>query len=276
MILEETMIRLDHGPRENNLRPAIDPLFRSAARVFGPRVIGVILSGSSADGVAGLMAVRGSSGVAVVQDPRDAGMPALPAKAESLAGADHVVTSAALPSLLMRLVLEAVPEESVRRLETAAVATTAPEPAAAGNGNGKGSGTAAGHIPALADFAAQTHNQREGKISTFTCPECGGTLWQVSEDGRLRFRCHTGHAYEAEKLLEEQKRHLEAALWTAVRTFRERGLLARQLANRNAPRDGPIPRSRYDDDAAISERYCNVIQRYLLGVDPSRNPDDPP
>ena len=62
-------------------------------------------------------------------------------------------------------------------------------------------------------------------------PECGGCLWQVEEQGPLRFRCHVGHAYYSEALLGEQAEALEAALWTATRTFRERCVLARQSAS---------------------------------------------
>ena len=107
MHLEKDRIRLDQGPRESFVRPAIDPLFRSAARVFGPRVIGVILSGGSADGVAGLLAIRAAGGIAIVQDPQDARMATLPEKAQTIAGRRTTAVSAAgLAGLLVRLVTE--------------------------------------------------------------------------------------------------------------------------------------------------------------------------
>src|SRR5262249_26087296 len=97
---------LDRGPRENGHRPAIDPLFRTAARAYGPPVIGVILSGGMADGVAGLMAIRAAGGLAVVQHPDDAVVPTLPQNAVAVAGADHVVPISDMGALLAELIHE--------------------------------------------------------------------------------------------------------------------------------------------------------------------------
>src|SRR5205085_8246445 len=87
---------LTREARENHARPAVDPLFRSAARHYGPRVIGVVLTGSLYDGAAGLLAVRGAGGLAVVQDPRDAAVAAMPLNATQIAGADRVAKTAGL------------------------------------------------------------------------------------------------------------------------------------------------------------------------------------
>src|SRR5205085_949038 len=133
----------------------IDPLFRAAARGYGARVIGVILSGGLTDGVAGLLAVRAADGVSVVQDPRDAKVAALPQSASEMAGADYIVPAAELAALLTNLVSG---------------------PAAA-----RGGATMADpmeRMPAIAehDFTEQVNGQRRGQVSTFTCPECGGNL----------------------------------------------------------------------------------------------------
>src|SRR6516162_2547356 len=111
LLVEPGIMRLSHGPRENMHRPAIDPLFRSAARVYGERVIGVILSGSLQDGLAGLLAIRGAGGIAVVQHPDDAAMPIMPQSACDVVGADHVVSAAALGPLLAALVAKPVASE---------------------------------------------------------------------------------------------------------------------------------------------------------------------
>jgi two-component system chemotaxis response regulator CheB len=99
----------------------------------------------------------------------------------------------------------------------------------------------------------------------FTCPECGGSLWQVDEKEVVRFRCHVGHAYHGEALLAEQEEILEAALWTAIRTFKDRAVLSRQLANQERERGNQEAASRFDDQAEVAERYGASIQKYLLG-----------
>ena len=75
LLLERGQVRLAHGPREQGHRPAIDPLFRSAAHVYGDRVVGVILSGTLDDGTAGLMEIEAHGAVALVQQPEDASYP---------------------------------------------------------------------------------------------------------------------------------------------------------------------------------------------------------
>lgn len=100
MTLEPGAVRVGRGPRDHRFRPAIDPLSRSAARAYGPRVIGVLLSGALPDGVAGLLAVRAAGGLRVIQDPEDALLPALPRDAHPVAGADHVVPARGMAALL--------------------------------------------------------------------------------------------------------------------------------------------------------------------------------
>jgi two-component system chemotaxis response regulator CheB len=241
LLMTEGVIRLSRGPRENRFRPAIDPLFRSAARVYGSRVLAVLLSGALSDGVAGLMAVRAAGGIAVVQDPADAILPVLPQNARDLAGADHVVTARKLPALLVDLIQQdsstggALMNDPVDKIAE----------------------------KVAEDFAAQTQNGRKGNVSVFTCPECGGCLWQLDEEKLLRFRCHVGHAYAADVLLAEQSAVLEAALWTAVRTFKEKGVLSRQLANREREAGNTQAADRHEEDAHLADHYGGVIHNYL-------------
>ena len=128
------------------------------------------------------------------------------------------------------------------------------------------------------DFDAQEAGSRRGKLSVFTCPECGGALWQVDEPKLIRFRCHVGHAYNGEALLAEQSEALEAALWTAVRTFKEKGVLARQLAQRERGLDDAGNAARFEEQAEQAERYGDLIQRFILDTAPPPNtgPDAPP
>src|SRR5205823_6666364 len=119
-----------------------------------------------------------------------------------------------------------------------------------------------------ADMAAQLADGRVGQLSTYTCPECGGSLWQADDNNLTRFRCHTGHVYYGENLLEEQSEALEAALWTAVRIFKEKTVLARQLATLSRERGEGDVAVRFDEDAQLAERYAVLIQEHVLGAGP--------
>lgn len=110
----------------------------------------------------------------------------------------------------------------------------------------------------------QEIGKRRGDVSFFTCPECGGAMWQADEEALVRFRCHVGHAYLGEALLQEQSEALEAALWTAVRTFKERGVLAQQLARRERAAGGSEAASRFEEEARLAERYAELIQHHVL------------
>ena len=247
LLLPNQRMQLWRGPRENYHRPAIDPLFRSAARHYGRRVIGVVLTGGLDDGTAGLLAVRGSGGIAVVQDPKDAVAASMPQHASQIAGADHVVPAAELAALLAKLIQQPV--------------------APAG---GSAMSDAFDRMPDIvnADMDKQMNNQLVGHVSLFSCPECGGALWQVDESQLIGFRCHVGHIYQAETLLAEQDNALEGALWTAMRIFKERMLLSRQLAARERQRGNADSASRYDDQASVAERYVEVLQRLVSGTLP--------
>jgi two-component system chemotaxis response regulator CheB len=243
LLLEPGRMRLTRGPRENRHRPAIDPLFRSAARVYGPRVIAVVLSGSLHDGVAGLLAVRSAGGIAIIQDPHDARVASMPQNARAVAGADYVVPAAGLARLLADLVRRPVRgKEEIKMTDPVE------------------------KLPQImaGDFQTQQHNQRLGGVSVFTCPECGGSLWQVDDRNVIRFRCHVGHIYNGEVLLTEHGEALEAALWTAVRIFRDRGVLARQLAERERRHGHSEAARRFDEQAEEAERNGILIQEHFL------------
>jgi two-component system chemotaxis response regulator CheB len=206
MLLEGDRLHLTHGPKENHARPAIDPLFRSAAASMGPGVIGVILTGQMDDGTAGLAAIKDCGGVAVVQDPASAAEPAMPRSALKHVAVDHCVPLADLPALLTRLVSRPepvarppVPEHVIREVAI-----------------NRGEAT----VEDLKDL---------GLPSTLTCPDCGGGLWEMKEARPLRYRCHTGHAFSALSLAQAQKESSEHALWSGVRALREREMLLRRM-----------------------------------------------
>jgi two-component system chemotaxis response regulator CheB len=243
------LLRLTRGPRENRNRPAVDPLFRSAALAFGPRVIGVVLSGALDDGTAGLWAVRDRGGLAVVQDPADALVPSMPRSALNEVGADHVVPADALGPLLDRLAREPAPERDGEAAPSEAVTVLEREVAMA-----------------AVDEVVHQREERYAAPSRFACPDCGGVLWHVSPEGPLRFRCETGHAYSPATLEEGQNESVEEALWAALRALEDRIALAR-LRGRHAERLGLADfAQRFVVQEEASEQHAAAI-RALLRLD---------
>jgi two-component system, chemotaxis family, protein-glutamate methylesterase/glutaminase len=221
LMVADGRLRLTRGPKENFARPAIDPLFRSAALAFGPNVVGVILTGMLDDGTAGLQAVKAGGGIAIVQDPDDADEPSMPASALRGVAVDHCVPLADLPALLARL-LARKPEPRTF------VMTDSMRNAAHEQGLSLGTGDHFEHL------------RKIGKPSPLTCPECHGGLWQIDGGSPQRYRCHTGHAYTALTLELAVAQATDDALWNALRALHERATVLGQLADacRDARRDG--------------------------------------
>jgi two-component system chemotaxis response regulator CheB len=169
----------------------------------------------------------------------------MPLNASRIAGADHVVSAPDLAPLLIELVREPESVSPQRRVTPMDPIEKMPE-------------------VVDQDMDRQARNERRGRVSTYTCPECGGSLWQVDEAGLIRFRCHVGHAYGGEALLAEQTEALEAALWTAVRTFREKSVLARQLAHRERASGDPAVADRFEEQSGQAARFGELIQSLLL------------
>jgi len=208
LLVEPGVVRATKGPHENRFRPAIDPLFRSAAQVYGPSTVGVILSGNLDDGTAGLWAIKQLGGVAVVQDPADAPFPSMPQSAIDHVQADYVVPLAAIPTVLSNVVEAPMSERTSRpasrTLDVEVRIAREDDPIAAG-------------VTTI------------GEPSTFTCPECHGVLLQLKEAGRVRFRCHTGHAYSIESLLAAMDEGIAAGYWNVIRALQEAALLLQHL-----------------------------------------------
>lgn len=240
---DELRIRLVRGPRENRNRPAIDPLFRSAALAVGARTIGVVLSGALDDGTAGLWSIRDAGGITVVQDPADALVASMPRSALEEAGADHVAPARELGALLGRL---------------------ARQPSASRGENPDDVDVLANEV-ALAAIDEDVHRspERDGVPSRFACPDCGGVLWDVSEGGPLRFRCETGHAYSPASLDEQQMQTIEEALWAALRAVEDRQALARTRAERATARGMDAFAARFTVQAEAAEQHGAVL-RHLL------------
>jgi two-component system chemotaxis response regulator CheB len=218
LLIEPGIVRITKGPRENRFRPAIDPLFRSAAQVYGPRAIGVILTGSLDDGTDGLWAIKQLGGCAVVQDPTEALFPSMPQHALDHVDVDYVLPIAEIAPLLVKLTSAAAP--AAERAEVPELLHVEVK-------------IAMEHNPIEAGL------ERIGTPSKFACPECHGVLLELKEGTRTKFRCHTGHAYSVASLLAAIGEGIEDSLWNAVRALEEGQLLMTRMAEHlKASHDG--------------------------------------
>ncbi len=250
LLLHDSQVRVVRGPRENGYRPAIDPLFRTAAFAYGPRVIGVVLSGALDDGTAGLLSIRGQGGVAVVQDPSDALVDAMPRSALKNVDVDHVASAAELGALLPELVRETV--EDVR-----------PPPPLL-------------ERESALDLSGSTEGVlKVGSPSSLACPGCGGVLNEVRDGDLVRFRCQVGHAYAPESLYLEQRAHLEGALWAALRALEEQAALSRRMATRARELGHNRSSVRYGERAVAAEAQARTVREALgLGSTAKVDPAD--
>jgi two-component system, chemotaxis family, protein-glutamate methylesterase/glutaminase len=223
LTIEDGELRVLHGPRENRHRPAIDPLLRSAARVFGRRALGVVLSGLQDDGSAGLYAIKQRGGITVVQDPEDADWKDMPSHA-----IEYVEPHYVLPAVDISQVLVRFTEEQGNGVPMAKKTSSSRE-LVRRNGQHKSlSASSTSQPDANRDVAY--FDEGEGVPSVFACPECHGVLWELRDDKMLRFRCRVGHSYGTESLNDELSSASETALWAAVRALEEKAALSRRVA----------------------------------------------
>lgn len=210
LMIEGDRVRVTRGPKECRARPAVDVLFRSAAIAFGPRVIGVILTGALDDGTAGLWQIKDRKGLAFVQDPGESLYSSMPISAIEHVKVDCVGTIKTLAAEISRELMSEVPMPAADKPSQCQQI----ENLIALEGNGMQAG--------VMDL---------GKVSKYTCPECHGVLVQIEEGELVRFRCHTGHAYSLKSLLVEVNDAIDKGLWDAVRAIEERILLLEQRAD---------------------------------------------
>lgn len=251
LLFEGNRMRLVRGPKEHGVRPSIDPMFRSAAINYGRRVIGVILTGTLDDGTSGLMAVKRHGGVAVVQNPASAPFPSMPESAIKHDAVDHGADHDDIPALLVELTSAPLhgrlPQEDVMR--------------DVDDDTAKETEYAAFDLHRIGD--ADNH---PGHVSAFSCPDCGGVLWELQEDALVRFRCRVGHAWSSDGLLSQKGDTFDAALWTALRALEESAALSRQIASRSHGRASIAVRDRFRQQAEEYERRAAVIRDVITGL----------
>jgi two-component system chemotaxis response regulator CheB len=200
LIVAPGRLHLTRGPRENFVRPAVDPLLRSAAEALGPRAIGVVLTGRLSDGAAGLYEIKRRGGVAVVQDPDEAEAPGMPRAAMTCVEVDHRVGIAMMPNLLSEL---------ANRLSPSSVAK-----------------------PSIGDVVAAMEEVPLARPVTLTCPECGGSMHLGALGPLLKFDCHIGHSVTAESMASGQFDAMEKSFEAALRHSNERAELCRLMRQR--------------------------------------------
>lgn len=222
LLVSGSSLHLSRGPREKRQRPAVDALFRTAAKSYGRRAVGVVLTGYLDDGTAGLAAIKIHGGIAVVQDPDEAEAPPMPRSALRYVPVDHCLRLSRIAPMLVRLASEPAISERAT-------------------------------VPIHIDNRRMTPEQMTAKFgppTPYVCPECHGSLWEAPTGKALQFKCHVGHLYSPESLLAEHKQGLENNLWSVVRTLEERAALLRRLAQRE---DGP---SDTQPDFAARAHHC--------------------
>jgi len=240
LLLFGNRVRLSRGPAENGHRPAIDPLFRSAARAFGPRVIGVVLSGSRDDGAAGLASIAGRGGTAVVQDPSDAIFASMPQAAIEHQTPDYVLPVAEIGGVLGKVCRQEAPRGRVPDEDPILNAEVS-----------------------MADLSSVTSDELPVHPAGYGCPACGGSLYELPGKPVPRYRCRVGHAWSPESLLEEQAAALESALWMALRALEEKTVLSRRMAESSQQRGHTVAVSKYRSQAVDAESAGMQIRELI-------------
>ncbi len=243
LLVEPGVLRLGHGPKEHRFRPAIDPLFRSAAQVYGPGAIGIVLSGSLDDGVSGLGVIKQLGGTAIVQDPDDAAVTSMPVTAIRDVDIDHVAPAAGIAPLLVRTIAE--PPDQDRA--------------------GQPSPTSAIEVRIAKGLnAVESGVERIGDPSPYSCPDCAGVLLRVRESHSVRFRCHTGHAYSAESLMAASHERIEDQMWAASRALEESGLLMAEMAKRFEALGEGTPGKRLAEQSTEAHAEADRIRQAIV------------
>jgi two-component system, chemotaxis family, protein-glutamate methylesterase/glutaminase len=239
LLVEDGLIRVIPGPRENRHRPAIDPLFRSAATSHGAQAIGVILTGMLDDGTSGLMLLRARGGAAIVQKPSTAMFPSMPEHALAQVPDAHVVPLEKIAACISQLTEVELPESVAKTRRAAGGA----------------------HHDRAEMVEGMEQEKDSATNSGFSCPECGGVLREVDDNGFLRFRCRVGHAYTARVLASEQWIGIDTALWSALRALEESAALHRRMAERDV--NNPLAQA-FEERAKNTEQNVKTLREFLV------------
>ncbi len=245
MLLTERGIAVVFGPRENLCRPAIDPLFRTAAVHYRSRVIGVILTGLLGDGAAGLLAVARCGGLPLVQAPDDAEFPEMPRHALAVVADARAVPRAEMAALIARLARERAPEPPLvpdaLRIEVELTETA---------------------------MVKEDWEAVPSAATDFTCPECGGAIREIRDEGLLRYRCRVGHAYSRDGLVAAKDDAVEDALWVALQTLQERAQMLGRMARDDRRHGRNHAAEGYEERAREAEQHAERLRQFIARLKP--------
>ncbi len=248
LLIEDQHIVIKKGPKENRFRPSIDALFRSAAYTYGPRVIGVVLTGLLNDGTSGMWSVQRLGGVGVIQEPDDAEYPSMPTSVLEYVDVDHIVPLAEMAQTLCELVGEPVPEpptlspEEDRRVQTEVKI-------------------------AAQDDAFNMGILDMGNPTSLTCPECHGVLVSIQEGKLTRYRCHTGHGFTADALMADLSKAVEEKFWQIVRGLEETVMLLEQTGKNYADAGDAEAARRFAHKADETRERAHAIRELIFEQD---------
>jgi two-component system chemotaxis response regulator CheB len=248
LLLNGHRVLLSRGPKQNGHRPAIDPLFASAARNYGKRVVGVVLSGMLDDGSAGLLKIKQAGGATIVQSPTEALHPDMPQNAILTVEPEHILESWEIGAKLSEFARRNGGKTGMSRKPKSKVKR------------------------AIAKGETDPMIHPNGKLCTLTCPDCGGTLWEVHKGNLMRFGCHIGHNYSAQSLMALQGAKVEVALWTALRALKERARLLTKLASPAGDTHRLRVGNVYKTEAEEVERQAELLRDVLLGQSGKKQP----
>jgi two-component system chemotaxis response regulator CheB len=246
MIIEDSKLRLSQAPRENGHRPAIDPTMRTAANAYDGATIGIVLSGSRDDGTAGLMAIKASGGTAIVQDPDEALYPAMPLSAIAHVQPDAVLPIAAMAHWILK--------HNNTRSNRDPVSSNPPRNPAEPSDDPR---------LAVVDASDDPPRSATGVGTRYTCPDCGGVLFERREHQLERFECSVGHVFSIESLSSAQAEALESALWAAVRALEDRAALLKRLAGRARETDQERSAAGFERQGAEALERASTIREAI-------------